>query len=849
MNSFTRISSVVAILFTLTTRAIAQNLNTASPIDFFTNVAGQMLQASSQDWFVRDSADFVATYNVTNAFGITDVPVLVSNQFVYSSAIQRVLQVAANVYDATTTNFYPSVFRPTFNVVLENGYTNVYVNGYEQVFSVSGITDPQLNLPYDVNDLASDLGFGTFTNVNVYGVPWIIGVKKGFPNFNEFSMENIVGINRRLQVTRPTTNSQFGVDFAVFHTNQMYSMIITNSLGVECWNSYGNDYVPASGGLSIVVRDNLSGMLTNDDGMIAVPFNYAIYNTVNPVDWPGILPWNNAVFSMPNTNSFNIPLFTSISIPLNDNYAANSNWWAYRFDDNPPDFVPIPLAPNFFETNITGFPFPDFGLLTTNRLQVFMLDGTNVIDYVQFGGPNNSLNINTNLFNDSAIGNGTTGVWNTNLSTTGVPDGVANQILVSRGELELNTEDGVWHSDPETIPLGGTIPQQQAYFSGFFEPRNIGSAQSSSGSPAATATNLELSVEAPYEPVRFVVQYTTWQANDPLVHCLACDLNYTGESSGELQPGVQTFNYGQTIPILPNLGKLNDHYSPWGGNPVVAVEQQGISSNSNTYNLTIKDPLIYSSDDWNFPDGQMTNLDWIGQVHRGTPWQTIYLKSALPNILTWTNWTGDLNVFDAENFSPGEDWHMASLLVSLLNTNDLRSFFSVNNPNPNDWQGLLNGLTALTNIPDHFDSILISSNSSQASIIANAIQSTRSLQPGQFFSDVGDILETPQLSEQSPFLTGLNATNGISDVNYEIIPSQLLSLLRVDSIGSAGLFNGQRVAQFTGYDNHAYAVEVSSNLVNWASVSTNYPVNGTFSYTNSMTTNTNPQFYRSILLQ
>ena len=29
-------------------------------------------------------------------------------------------------------------------------------------------------------------GPGLYTNVNVYGVPWIVGAKKGFPNFNEF---------------------------------------------------------------------------------------------------------------------------------------------------------------------------------------------------------------------------------------------------------------------------------------------------------------------------------------------------------------------------------------------------------------------------------------------------------------------------------------------------------------------------------------------------------------------------------------------------------------------------------------------------------------------------------------
>jgi hypothetical protein len=286
---------------------------------------------------------------------------------------------------------------------------------------------------------------------------------------------------------------------------------------------------------------------------------------------------------------------------------------------------------------------------------------------------------------------------------------------------------------------------------------------------------------------------------------------------------------------------------PWGGQPRFS------NVDPNPYNSALKDPLVSSSDDWNFPAGQPLNPNWIGQVHRGTPWQTIYLKSSdiLANggIATWTNWTGDLDADDAAAMAPVQDWHLASLLASLFNTDNFTSLFRVNNPSPNAWQGLLNGLTASTNIPDQSDSILILSNSSQAIVIANAIQSERATQPGQIFSDVGDILATPQLAEQSPFLTGLNATNGISDAAYEIIPGQLLSLLRIDSVGSIALINSQPVVQFTGYDGHAYVIQVSSDLVNWVSVSTNCPVNGVFNFTNSATLNANQQFYRLVLLQ
>jgi hypothetical protein len=46
------------------------------------------------------------------------------------------------------------------------------------------------------------------------------------------------------------------------------------------------------------------------------------------------------------------------------------------------------------------------------------------------------------------------------------------------------------------------------------------------------------------------------------------------------------------------------------------------------------------------------------------------------------------------------------------------------------------------------------------------------------FEHVGYILSVPKLTTQSPFLVGLNLTNGISDAMYEWLPQQVMSLLR-----------------------------------------------------------------------
>ena len=100
-----------------------------TPLEFFTNAANRLLTNSTTAWLAASGRDYAATFNVTNAFGVTGIPVLVSNQFVYSPAVNRLLQLAANVYDASTTNFYPSVFRPQFTVVPNGAYKDVFITG------------------------------------------------------------------------------------------------------------------------------------------------------------------------------------------------------------------------------------------------------------------------------------------------------------------------------------------------------------------------------------------------------------------------------------------------------------------------------------------------------------------------------------------------------------------------------------------------------------------------------------------------------------------------------------------------------------------------------------------------
>ena len=780
-------------------------LDTGDPLGFFTNVASRLLATELN-------------------LDLTRIQIYPTNQ--YTPAVHRLLQVTANLYDATTNHTavlgqdFPTVFRPLFARDISG---NVFITGYTNVPSVSGAGDIALSAPFD----ASQVGVpgGPSVLVNVYGVPWIIGAKKGFPNFNEISMEGVVQITRKLQVTRSDTTPT-----AIFlSTNAQYIFSISNAIGVEFWNSYTNAFTNA---VQVVVNDIVTMNLTNDGGYSGLA-SYPLSQTSNFTIWPGSVWLSGGILNTNNSYPFYIPISANLNFMTNQVYQ-----WGGGFKD---------VASASWQPS-TQLLLPHFGLVTTNRLQAFILatDKNNVqhvIDYVHFNGPISQRDLNAEIqtsLNTVSYDN----MWDTNTLNSGLPWGIASQFGVSLGasfngaywdEADLNRVKA--EIDGFSVFMGLSPP---------FQPLPAGY----TGVYNSYVTNT--AVQVPYTPTVTTYEYTSWQANDPLVHSLASDLNYSGfdPDANSVHTGVNKLANRAVLPLLPDIGTLNAHYHPWG-----KVSQALLGVDQNGYNRAYKDPLVKQSDNWNFPNGQPLSPDWIGQVHRGTPWQTIFLKATnilnltgtTSGVTTWTNWTGNGNPSDAINTAPVNDWHMASLLSAIFNTNNLASRFPVNNPDPVAWQELFDGLTAFTNIPEALNAVLISSNSTEALVIASAIQSKRSVQPGQFFKDVGDILATPQLADQSPFLTGLNVKTGITDAAYEIIPSQLLSLLRADSIGSASLVDGQPLMQFTGYDGHTYAIQASSDLANWADVSTNCPANGVFSITNSTRLNADRQFYRSVL--
>jgi hypothetical protein len=637
----------------------------------------------------------------------------------------------------------------------------------------------------------------TITNVleNVYGVPWIIGAKKGFPNFNKFAMQDVVQITRKLQIRRskiPTTSIS---DF--MYTNQLYIFSISNSIGMDCWNSYGNWYTNQ---VQIVVRDNLSMMLTND--WPGAPYNaifpspLLISTNFTVTSWSGSAPWTAGNKGQPNISSFVIPINTTVQ------FLTNSVFYSGTM---PPGVNGIyPEGDNLgWETNKHDFTFPNFGLLTTNRLQVFMLDQDvsgkyHVIDYVQFAGPDSSRNLNAEFQNNSPV-TGFYGVWSTNLDAGGVPWGIINQIDVSEGK------------DAGNRSLFWTDSQAADEISGFGDFMGYSTAN---GSSTAQFYKTNYIVQVPYSPTVTAYEYISWQANDPLVHYLASDLPFHGTESGGPTTGINVSTEISRLP-RPSFNLVNDRYQPWGRNSQMAVTA---NVDPNPANLAFKDPLVRYSDNWDFPANKFPTVGWLGRVHRGTPWQTVFLKAT--NVLaefnigpnTWAQWTGDTQLtfnqyFDAINSAPVRDRLLFDLFTTAFNDNATRGTLSVNQNHLAAWSALFSGVVALSNnAPDSVrlrvapqyqnpppsNSVVIIQpagpawTNSPLGQLVNGINQTRATFTNAdglvgTFEHMGDILSVPQLTEQSPFLywnDGLQQTNGISDEMYEWLPQRTMSLLR-----------------------------------------------------------------------
>jgi hypothetical protein len=771
------------------------NLIAWTPLDFFTNAAAQMFQRLN----LRD--------NYGNLITVTNIPLYPNNY--YTPAVHRILQLAANMYDASTNGMYPSIFRPMFSV---NNITNYVISGYELVNSPGDLHTPDLdtmdpgtclNLPLDLNDSTTRAKIGTSpTSLNLYGVPWVIGAKKGVPNFNQLEMQTASQITRKLKMWRPDENSSL----STYKLAQLYLVGISNVIGVSVWNSYQTNY-PSRGGVYVQADGNLTMSLTNDVGLVppgapsavVAVGGFASSVTIAQGQWRGC-GWIPGSTVRPSELSFKVPLFTNY-IFLPD----------MAYQQSPPAFIVPPantslVWPNPVSRSSADFPQPQWMLNVTNHIRCFISDGGappngRIVDYVQLNGPILSTNLTAEIRTpDNATG--FNGLWSVGTNNTfaqmNLPLGLINQLNISAANYPSSDVD--WQNNMLNTPTGNARLAAIDYFRVFMHLSPLYFPN--------TLNNTNV-MQVPFTPTSKTYQNVVWSANDPLVHYMAGDLNDPA-TAGTIYT-VRPPNSAQGLPgVFTNLVALTTRYSPWGG-PPLKTGGSSTESDTNAFNIALKDPGLVTSDGWDFPTNKFPNIGWIGRIHRGTPWQTVYLKSSDVDPGAWGNWSGDTvnwflggtNAADLMFHRPINDRMLLDVFTASLNPSASRAHLSINQTNLAAWSAILSEVVALTNnlttnnwmlIPPAgvFDPTAAYTNLPPLAKIWEGINATRSSYyvfngktnynfANQTFHSLGDILAVPQLTEYSPFLNTNGLANitagGITDEMMERIPQQTLGLL------------------------------------------------------------------------
>jgi hypothetical protein len=671
-------------------------------VQFFTNVAIRLLANAGYEINPDTVRPGPTNILVRNNNGGINLHIQVYPTNFYTASVHRLLQLAANIYDASGartnapsgyTNTFPSIFRPVFGTD-GNNVSNVFITGYTDVNDTrtTRLLLGAIANPVDVTDINSR-GLLNSGRSMLSGIPVIVGAKKGFPNFNQFTMQTLVQVTRKLEFTRSQNMSQ-GPD----QTNQMFVVGISNVLGAEAWNSYTNAYGHR---LQVVIGADVAAYITNEFGKPVLlngntnPFHMALQTlpVIPPNTWLG--------FGAPNDNpgkiklSFQIPLFTNWVHMTNATYSQASGQF-------------LPLNGVFELHPEARFRVPHWWFNLRTRLQFILMDtdANRIVDFVNLDAREIPVDLTTALTDGGTCG-GPNDTYQPNYAQDGSfwctnrGPGVTSENVPTFG---IQNQIGIGLA----IPPDPRIPLKAAAFFRFNMHTNFGN----SGFPDLTITNRFYD---PFEPTRIASFVTSWQANDPLVH-------YTVDDLKVFKTNLYEFVIAGTVPqTFANFGKqVNDRYEPWTNNLPTH------SSSRTLYDLTLKDPLVGRSDDWDFPTNKYPNIGWLGRVHRGSPWQTVYLKAAGLDLGQWMKWSGNAGVVanfgqlstnilpiytafgrfttnDATFSQPIRDHDIFDVFTTAFNDDATRGQLSINNTNLAAWSAVLGGVIALTNTVSESD--------------------------------------------------------------------------------------------------------------------------------------------------
>src|SRR5262249_32151394 len=246
-----------------------------------------------------------------------------------------------------------------------------------------------------------------------------------------------------------------------------------------------------------------------------------------------------------------------------------------------------------------NFPVPHWKVMLRPRVMFALLDLTanRIIDYVNISEQQDPVDVaklmqGTDNGGDARCDgnfNGEMGsffctnrVAGNNFDTHAVTYGINNQFGVSIGAIQVL--DTFWKNyTPLTLDKSSAITQ--------FRNRILG-------------TDTTPTFAAPFVPARTIHQSISWQANDPLVHYVAGDLQ--DPLSGRRKISYDTNGKGGIadndnpltgFPTLAGAGvgiALNQHFRPWGGNP----NHAGDSAPPTARRIEVKDSMIKVSDNW-----------------------------------------------------------------------------------------------------------------------------------------------------------------------------------------------------------------------------------------------------------
>lgn len=585
----------------------------------FRELAQRLLDAHTTTNSVADGAGgsnwvrYVAGVAVRPEFCLTNIALHPVSE--YQAPIHRLLQLAANLYGGLTNQTHqgrvlPWVFRPRFST----NEAGVFIAGYEEEAGTSSLSRPFRDLA-DPGDLAR-----LRPDDNVYGVPLIFSATKGVPNFNEFTCQTVVQVSRYVELRKTSATDRPSA------TNVLYALSISNQFGLEAWNAYKDTY---GGPLELRVQS----------------WHTVALSVSNYTPHPRTLLSDRRVFATNLTlESWPAGHFQVVVAPplvLLSNVVYNP---VPTSDDSP--FLPVTTNLNF---PACGDVLPGIVVHCTNRLQYALVDpeANRFVDLVSFRGLNTTVPVTVPAYESPSQDSGLSRFWLTSRvggsTNVGAPtEGLVNQISASLGNTALTTQQMRNWCLPADVDRAKATDLLR-HFCGL-SPINYRTLEQLRLLQRELAGKLALQV-----PFVFTAKFAdtwNWEVNDPAVHYLAGDLRIPGLLVYGFPSGITRSlcpSWNVQLPLV-SLGRTNADY----------LRQQSIASRR-TQSPAQYDMELGSPDVWSFPATPLVNLHWLDRVHRGTPWQTVYLGGRIsPNpVSSYPAATAALN--------PTNDWPLARL--------------------------------------------------------------------------------------------------------------------------------------------------------------------------------------------